>query len=94
MSATARALSYPRIARHAEIAGGQPVVEGTRIPVATLVRAHQLGVDFDELLVQYPSLSAADLHAALLYYFDHIGEIDALLQVSDEVPEGAVVVKG
>lgn len=93
MSETARAISYPRIARDAEIAGGQPIVAGTRIPVATLVRAHQLGLDFDELLVQYPSLSAADLHAALLYYLDHSLQIDALLREADEPLEGAVIVR-
>lgn len=94
MSEAARAIEYPHIARHAEIAGGQPVVAGTRIPVAVLVRAHQLGLDLDELLVQYPSLSAADLHAALLYYLDHRGEIEAFVQEGLEAPEGAVVVKG
>jgi uncharacterized protein (DUF433 family) len=94
VSEAARAVAYPRIARHAEIAGGQPVVAGTRIPVAVLVRAHQLGLDLDELLVQHPSLSAADLYAAFLYYLDHRGEIDALLQEADEAPEGAVILKG
>jgi uncharacterized protein (DUF433 family) len=76
------------------MAGGQPVVAGTRIPVAVLVRAHQLGLDLDELLVQHPSLSAADLYAAFLYYLDHRGEIDALLQEADEAPDGAAIVKG
>lgn len=94
MSEAAHAIPYPRIARHAEIAGGQPVVAGTRIPVAVLVRAHQLGLDFDELLVQYTSLTAADLHAAFLYYLDHSREIDALLEEANHPPEGAVVVKG
>jgi len=36
------------------------------------------------------SLSAADLYAAFLYYLDHSGEIDSLLQEADEAPEGAV----
>jgi uncharacterized protein (DUF433 family) len=94
VSGAAHAISYPRIARDAAIAGGQPVVAGTRVPVAILVRAHQLGLDFDELLVQYPSVSAADLHAAFLYYLDHSSEIDALLHEADEAPEGAVIVKG
>jgi uncharacterized protein (DUF433 family) len=94
VSGTARAVSYPRIARDAAVAGGQPVVAGTRLLVDILVRAHQLGLDFDELLVQYPSLSAADVHAALLYYLDHSNEIDALLHEADEAPQGAVIVRG
>lgn len=88
------ATSYPRIARDPAIARGQPIVAGTRISVAVLVRAHQLGLGFDELLVQYPSLDAADVHAAMLYYLDHREEIDALLAEAESPPEGAEVVKG
>jgi uncharacterized protein (DUF433 family) len=93
MSDAAVEIPYPRIARSAGICGGQPVVAGTRIPVATVVRSQQLGMDFDEILVQYPGLGAADLHAAMLYYLDHRAEIDALLRVAKEPLEGAVVVR-
>jgi uncharacterized protein (DUF433 family) len=88
-----RNIPYPRIARSPRIRGGQPVVAGTRIPVATIVRSHQLGMDFDELLLQYPSLVAADLHAAMLYFLDHRAEIDALLREADEPPPGATIVR-
>ncbi len=83
---------YPRIARDERICGGQPVVAGTRIPVATIFRAQQLGMDLDEILVQYPSLGAADLHAAMLYALDHRDEIDALLREAAEPLAGAVIV--
>jgi uncharacterized protein (DUF433 family) len=86
-------MPYPRIARDARICGGQPVVDGTRIPVATIVRSQQLGMDFDEILVQYPSLQAADLHAAMLYYLDHRAEIDALLREAREPLAGAIIVR-
>lgn len=80
---------YPHIASDPDVSGGQPVVEGTRIPVATLARAHQSGMDFDEILVQFPSLTPQGLHAALLYYLDHQQEIEALLQRTTEPPDGA-----
>ena len=87
-SLPARQTKYPHIAIDPDISGGQPIVEGTRIPVATLVRAHQLGMDFDEILTQYPGLKPEDLHAALLYYFDHQGEIDTILkQSSSPLPD-------
>jgi uncharacterized protein (DUF433 family) len=69
------------------------VIKGTRIPVATLVRAHQLGMDFGEILVQYPSLGPEDLHAALLYYFDHKAEIDAILEETGAPIPAAIVAK-
>lgn len=85
--------SYPHITRQDGLRSGEPVVEGTRIPVATLVRAHQLGLDFDEILVQFPSLTAAGLHAALLFYLDHRAEVDAALARAETPPEGAVELK-
>lgn len=93
MSDAAVELVYPRIARNDRICGGQPVVTGTRIPVATIVRSQQLGMEFDEILVQYPDLGAADLHAAMLYYLDHRAEIDLLLAQGTEPLEGAVIVR-
>jgi uncharacterized protein (DUF433 family) len=92
MSVTATASGYPYICRDPGIAGGQPVIEGARIPVTTLVRAHQLGMDFDEILLQYPGLAPAQLHAAFLYYLDHKDEIEALLNQAEIAPAGAEVV--
>lgn len=92
MSAVSAEPGYPHVTRDAGITGGQPVVAGTRIPVATLVRAHQLGMDFDEILVQYPSLRPVHLHAAIVYYLDHKNEIDALLREADAAPPGADIV--
>ena len=93
MSATAPELSYPHIVRVEGVSGGQPIVEGTRIPVATVVRSHQLGMDFDEILAQFPSLTPASLHAALGYYFDNKAEIDGLLRDSESPPESAAVIE-
>jgi len=84
--------TYPHVTRDPGIAGGQPVVAGTRIPVATLIRAHQLGMELDEILVQYPSLRPVDLHAAFAYYFDHKDDIDALLRDTAAPPQGADIV--
>jgi uncharacterized protein (DUF433 family) len=82
--------AYPYIAFDRAVRAGQPTIEGTRIPVATVVRSHQLGMDFDEILVQYPSLRPEHVHAALLYYFDNRAEVDALIAESEEPPPGAV----
>ena len=93
MTQAARA-SYPHIARDPQVRAGEPVVEGSRIPVVTVVRAHQLGLDFDEILVQLPGLTPEGLHAALLYYLDHKSEIEAIIDRDETPPPGATVVKG
>ena len=82
-------LTYPHVTQHPGVVGGQPVVAGTRIPLATLIRAHQLGMDFDEILVQYPSLRPADLHAAFAYYFDHKDDMDRLIRDAAAPVRGA-----
>lgn len=58
------------------ICGGRPRIAGHRIRVMDLVVLHEeLGLSPDEILNLHPSLSLADVHAALAYYFDHREEI-------------------
>ena len=61
--------------------------------MATLVRFHQLGMDFDEILAQYPSLTPGGLHAAFAYYFDNKAAIDRLIEKAAHPPEGATVLE-
>lgn len=49
------------------ICAGQPVIRGTRIPVAVLVAQLAEGESWDSLLHNYPELTPADLRAALKY---------------------------
>ena len=41
----------------------------------------------DEIVGQFPSLSLADVHMALAYYFDHIDEIQMEMQEEQRVIE-------
>ncbi|MCB1034434.1 MAG: DUF433 domain-containing protein [Acidobacteria bacterium] len=67
------------------VCGGKPRVAGHRIRVADIAVLHQRsGKTPDEIAELYPSLSLADIHAALAYYFDHRPEIDADI-LSDQV---------
>jgi uncharacterized protein (DUF433 family) len=66
--------------RHVEsrpgVCGGKPCIAGTRIRVQDIYVCHELkGMSPDEIVVAYPSISLADVHAALAYYFDHRDEI-------------------
>ncbi len=48
--------------------GGEPCIRDTRIPVWLLVSYNSQGLSDSDLLVQYPSLRAADLTAAWEYF--------------------------
>lgn len=66
--------------RHIEstpgVSGGRPRLAGHRITVQDIAIWHErLGRSADEICTDH-SLSLAEVHAALAYYFDHRDEID------------------
>jgi len=76
---------HPHISQTPGICGGRPVVHGTRIPVKALVGYHRMGYTLTEILAGFPGLTAAQLHDALSYYYDHQADIDADME-ADELP--------
>ena len=56
-----------RVVLDEEIRGGEPTVRGTRVPVYLLAELKEQGASDEELLEDYPSLTAESLRAALLY---------------------------
>ena len=53
------------------ICEGKPCIAGTRIRVWDIAVLAQAGQSPDEILLAYPHLSLADVHAALAYYYDN-----------------------
>lgn len=68
--------AYPYITTNRRIAGGSPIVKGTRITVRTIAGYYQMGMSVDEILSTLQHLAPAQVHSALVYYFDHQAEID------------------
>lgn len=72
------------IHEHIEIvegAGGLKArILGHRIRVQDVAVWHEkLGMSADEIIDQYPTISLADVYAALAYYWDHQVEMDAAI---------------
>lgn len=68
------------ISQHIEITpgvcGGKPRIAGHRIRVEDIVIWHErMGLSPDEIVSQYPTITLADVYAALAYYHDHFDEI-------------------
>jgi uncharacterized protein (DUF433 family) len=58
------------------ICGGKACIAGHRIRVLDVVVWHEhQGLTPDEIVSQFPTITLADVHAALAFYFDHIEEI-------------------
>ena len=77
-------LDYRNIEKDASRCGGQPVVAGTRIRVATILTCYRQGMSVEEIVQQYAPLKPADVHDALAYAYDHIDEIEADVADDDE----------
>ena len=58
------------------VCGGKPRIAGHRIRVEDVVIWHErMGMSPDEIVYHYPSITLADIYAALSYYHDHLEEI-------------------
>lgn len=65
-----------RIIRTPGICGGKACIAGHRVRVLDIVVWHEhQGMTPDEIVSHVPSITLADVHTALAYYFDHIEEI-------------------
>ena len=69
------------------IVGGKPRIAGRRISVQNIVIWHErLGKSVDEISTEY-SLSLAEIHAALSYYFDHQDDINTNIREDEAFVE-------
>jgi uncharacterized protein (DUF433 family) len=77
-----------RITRSPEVCGGKACIAGHRVRVLDVVvwREHQ-GMTPDEIVSHIPTITLADVHAALAYYFDHIDEIQQEMRAEREFSE-------
>src|SRR5205809_826573 len=68
--------SNERIVKTPGTCGGRARIAGHRVRVQDIViwYEHQ-GMTPDEIVSHIPSITLADVHSALAYYFDHVQEI-------------------
>lgn len=66
------------------VCGGKPHIAGHRIRVQDVVIWYEhKGLSPDEIVYHYPSITLADVHAALAYYYDHFEEIRQQIHESE-----------
>ncbi len=63
-------VEHPRIERDPEIMNGKPVIKGTRMPIAIILERLADRRTIEDLLDDYPFLTAEDIYAALEYATD------------------------
>jgi len=70
------AVANQRIVKTPETCGGRARIDGHRVRVQDVVIwSEYQGMTPDEIVALIPSITLADVHSALAYYFDHVQEI-------------------
>ena len=65
--------------------GGRPRIDGTRVSVNTIVIWYKKGYNAEEIAVEIPHLSLAQVYAALTYYHANQAEIEESLRAEEEL---------
>ena len=65
-----------RIVKTREVCGGRARIAGHRVRVQDIVGLYEhQGMTPDEIVSHIPTITLADVHTALAYYFEHVQEI-------------------
>jgi len=76
---------HPYISVKKGTCGGRSIVEGTRIPVWSIIKWYRLGMSFEDIMREFSTLNPAQIHDAFSYYYDHQEEIERdILDNEDE----------
>ena len=79
--------SWPRrVVRNPRILGGEPTMEGTRVPVRTIVEATRYAKDIDDIVRGYPMLDRVAVETALSFYEQNRDEIDRYIEENEDPP--------
>ena len=68
--------THPYIMRYRGVCGGRSVIEGTRIPVWSIIKWYQLGMSVEDIIREFPHLTPSQIHDAFSYYYDNRKEIE------------------
>ena len=67
------------IVKTPETCGGRPRIAGRRLSVQQVAVLDQEGLTPEEIAAEFDSLTLAQVHAALAYYYANTSEIEAYL---------------
>lgn len=65
-----------------EVLGGERVIESTRTPVRAIVELWRSGVPVEEITIDLPHLTLAQVFDALSYYSGHTVEINSHIEAN------------
>jgi uncharacterized protein (DUF433 family) len=79
------AIPNERVVKTPGTCGGRARIAGHRVRVQDIVIWYEYqGMTPDEIVSHIPSITLADVHSALAYYFDHVQEIQEEIRADRE----------
>jgi|SRR5271155_5316325 len=73
------------ISKNPDVCGGRACITGHRVRVMDIVVWYEFrGHSADEIVAMFPGITLGDVHAALMYYFDHPQEIQKEFSEDEE----------
>lgn len=69
-------MPHERIEINLDIMDGKPVIRGTRVPVALVLRKLGAGLSPEAILVDHPRLTLDDIRAAQAFAADYLADAD------------------
>ncbi len=67
---------HPYITRKKGVCGGRSIIEGTRMPVWSIIKWYKIGMSIEEILRGFPHLTPSQVYDAFSYYYDNQSEIE------------------
>lgn len=80
-------ISTEHITKTPGMCGGKACIAGHRIRVLDVAIYHDIGKTPAEIVEMFPSITEADVHAAIAYYLDHREEIEEDSRRAHEVAD-------
>jgi uncharacterized protein (DUF433 family) len=84
MATAAKTVTYPHIVKEPGYCGGKAAIDDTRVRVNNLAWLAKQGLTPQAMIAHYPDLTLPQIHAGLLYYYEHTAEIDAELAAEEQ----------
>ncbi len=79
---------YAHIVKRPGYCGGKAAIDRARVRVNNIAALRKEGKTPEEMLEAYPHLTLEQVYAALVYYYEHVAEIEAELRAEIEFAAG------
>ncbi|HHT9145831.1 MAG TPA: DUF433 domain-containing protein [Candidatus Wunengus sp. YC61] len=67
---------HPYIFKQMGVCGGRSVIEGTRIPIWSIIKWYKVGMSVEDIIREFPQLTPSQIHDAFSFYYDNQEEVE------------------